>query len=122
MSTEPMTPMAVRASRWCDELKRTGGAYLTVEWVKSKTWGRCARIMDHRNEKMAYAGECGYDKESAVLTELLCWLDDRISGCSGAGFRSVQGKCAEAGWDLAQLVSGNVFDIYLIKRKGSTQL
>lgn len=114
MNRKPNTAMEKRAAAWCEDLKRSGGLYITVEWVKSKIWGRCARIMNHRNEKMAYAGGRGYDKESAVLAELLCWLDDKISGCSGAGVRTVQEKCASAGWFLEKVASTKAIDMYLI--------
>lgn len=116
MNRKPKTVMEKRAAAWCEDLKRAGGLYLTVEWVRSKTWGRCARVLDHRNQKVAHAGGCGYDKESAVLAELLCWLDDRISECSGAGIQAVQKKCVEAGWFLEKVAWTGDADTYLIRR------
>lgn len=116
MNRQPKTVMEKRAHEWCDDLKQSGSAHFTIEWVKSRIWGRCARIMDHWNRKMAHAGGCGYDKESAVLAELLCWLDDKISGCSGAGVSTVQQKCKSAGWHLEKVAWTKDTNTYVIRR------
>lgn len=110
--------METRAFNACQDIKAYGSATIRVDWRKSKTWGMCPRI-DWHGEKAAYAGGCGYNKESAVLAEFLQWLapDPWIIGQHyGAGLRAVQDELAKLGWTLTQVYSGNREDGYRIER------
>ena len=110
-----------RAKAFCDMVISEGYGEFSVIWNKSKTWGSCPSILNHRNEKMAYAGGCGYDKESAVMVELLRFLlpeGEYLSG-SGAGFNTLVRELDQHGWTLERTYTGKTEDGYKITRKNS---
>lgn len=113
---EKLTVMQKRAKSACEEIARYGSSNFSVEWKKSRTWGRCPRIM-HRGKKAAHASGYGYDKLSAVLVGFLGWLvPGHLNRCYGAGVRSVQEKLKEAGWMLEHLYEDNSKDGFRISR------
>ena len=110
-----------RAKAFCDMVISEGYGEFSVIWNKSKTWGSCPSILNHRNEKMAYAGGWGYDKESAVMVKLLRFLlpeGEYLSG-GGAGFNTLVRELDQHGWTLERTYTGKTEDGYKITRKNS---
>ena len=106
-----MTKQEKRAADACESYREWGGGRFSVEWVKSRTWGHCPRIM-WRDQKAAYASGCGYDKISAVLAEYLQSLvpEAELLRTAGAGLRAVELLLAEHGWKLEQTHNGRTED------------
>lgn len=113
---KPRGKIEKRAYAACQEIHAQGYGNLRIEWRKSREYGRCPAVL-WNGEKAAHAGGCGYDKESAVLTEFLCWLPGfDCSGCSGAGVRTLTDRLAGAGWQLVHIYNGKAEDEYTISR------
>lgn len=86
MNTKPLTPRRIknRVLKQEEEIKQQqnqkpiDSLKITIEWIKSKTWGHCPRAQadvwfkDGTVERRAgyKAGGCGYDKESTVIAEI----------------------------------------------------
>jgi hypothetical protein len=96
---------------------------INVDWVKSRTWGKNPVIKYH-GEKCCSVSGCGYDKLSAALAEVCCWLfpegskeRSEIHSCSGAGERTIIATLARFGWELKKLAEGDAYDCYLLTKK-----
>ena len=120
-----MTKSEKNARAMCAEIQSAtadGGMYpLTVEWIKSNTWGHNPRIR-HRGGKCTSVSGSGYCKHSAALVEALQYLGDgveeqhTIARKAGAGVSSVAAALAAAGWKLESVASGKNFDCYQVSR------
>ena len=114
-----MTTTEKRANALCESIRRNDGGSVTVEWIKSATWGSNPRIM-HDGEKCTNISGCGYCKHSAALASALCYLgtteEERrsIARTLGAGVSSVRDALASLGWKLECVASGKSFDAYLL--------
>ena len=110
-----LTTMEKRAKSACDAIRAGNLTCFGVEWVKSRTWGNCPRIM-HRGEKAAHASGCGYDKLSAVLCDFLADLVPGGIPFHGAGVSSVIDFLAKHGWELKHTYDGKSEDAFEIRR------
>ena len=120
-----LTTTERRAVALCQSIRQAcqnGGSYpLTVEWVKSATWGSNPRIM-HRGEKSTNVSGCGYCKHSTALADALCHLGETeearhaIARTGGAGVSTVQARLKEYGWILEYVTAGKAFDCYTIRK------
>jgi hypothetical protein len=99
-----------RAKELAEGLKRwteDGTPYgFTVEWKKSRTWGRNPQIYFGNNPTLDVSG-CGYCKLSTALAQVLRWLyphgseeHDKIWRTGGTGERGVIRALDELGWTL----------------------
>ena len=116
-----MTTTEKRANALCESIRHNGGGNVTVEWIKSATWGRNPRIM-HYGEKCTNISGCGYCKHSAALASALRYLgmteEDRhsIDCTQGAGISRVRDALAAIGWNLDCVAFGKSFDAYALSR------
>jgi hypothetical protein len=110
--------MEQRAAAACEGFKKNDGGAFRVTWNRSRTWGRCPRIV-YRGEKAAYAGGCGYDKLSAVLVSFLKWLalDGEYLGGSASGVEVVRENLEAFGWDLVHEYNGDSKDGFVLRCK-----
>ena len=120
-----MTKSEKNARALCAEIRSStedGGRYpVTVERIKSNTWGHNPRIM-HRGGKCTSVSGCGHCKHSAALAAALQYLGNgeeeqhTIARKAGAGVSSVAAALAAAGWRLESVASGKNFDCYHVSR------
>ena len=105
MKKPKLTPTERRAHAFCAAIRAGTVRSFTVEWIKSRTWGRCPRIR-WKGDKVAHASGCGYDKHSAVLAQVLRWLPEdseqqrRIAAAGGSGVSVIRALLTECGWTL----------------------
>lgn len=93
--------------------ERGGIVRLNVIWRKSRTWGYCPRVTwNGRDEPCAAPTGCGYDKESAALSEALQFVCPPVRRCHGSGVPDVTRVLAEHGLSLRKVASGPTFDAY----------
>lgn len=110
-----------RAASYCETVRRDGRGSFTVDWPRSATWGRTARVQTHEGTA-ARASGCGYCKESSVLADLLHPLgatnEERrsIHATGGAGVPAVERALRAAGWILEKVATGKTFDAYTVTR------
>lgn len=94
---------------------------VTVEWVKSRTWGSNPRIM-HHGEKCSNVSGCGYCKHSTCLADVLRFLApegearDKIHSTGGAGVASVADALKAAGFLLEYVTGTPSTDCYFIRK------
>jgi hypothetical protein len=116
-----ITTTEKRANALCESIRHNNGGSVTVEWIKSATWGRNPRIM-HHGEKCTNISGCGYCKHSAALASALCYLgtteEERrsIARTQGVGVSSVLDALAALGWKLDCVESGKSFYAYTLSR------
>ena len=111
-----MTVLEKRAREFCRHVEQSDREVtIRIEWKKSRMWGSCPRI-EWCGDLVTRASGCGYDKESAVLAELLLHLVPDVAKCSGAGVDSVIRCMGDNGWDLKKVYSGISEDGYEIRR------
>lgn len=120
-----LTTTEKRAKALCEAIKsRTSDGEshpLTVEWVKSSTWGRNPRIM-HNGGKTTNVSGCGYCKHSTALAEALRFLgeDDasmrNIWTKGGCGVSAVTSALLEAGYVLEYITGTKMTDVYTIRK------
>jgi len=116
-----MTTTEKRANALCESIRRNDGGSVTVEWIKSATWGSNPRIM-HYGDKCTNISGCGYCKHSAALASALCYLGTTeeaqrsIARTQGMGVSSVRDALAALGWNLDCVASGKSFDVYELSR------
>lgn len=113
MTEYKMTNSDNACAEYLSNLERWGKLQIAVVWTKSKTWGNCPAIYDHRENKIYSVSGCGYDKHSAVLAGCLKWLyphgsDEylKISSESGVGVESVTRVLKELGYTLTRVYYG----------------
>lgn len=112
-----------RAKAYCEYLIQYNGAEFGVEWKKSAMYGYNPVIL-HHGDKCTNISGCGYDKLSAALASVLCFLfpldseaHNAIAALSGCGLSSVQGRLSEMGWTLDRTACGSAFDGFRLSRK-----
>ncbi len=123
VKTPRLTTTEKRAAAYMERAKQAGRISIAMHWKKSRDYGLCPVIYSHTGEKCAYAGGCGYDKESACLAELLRFLfpygsepHTKIHSASGAGFGRVRDALALHGWELRHAYNGKTEDGYELTR------
>lgn len=115
--------LEARAKAWCDRIQRDGSAAVAVEWVRSRTWGSCPRVLDDSGDKVAQVSGCGFCKHSTALADALRWLgkdaEERmaIARTGGAGVPAVVAALDSAGWTLTHTHDGRNLDVYTLTRK-----
>lgn len=108
----------------CNRIRTRNSAMLSIQWVKSRTWGMNPNVYCY-NLVVGKASGCGYDKESAALAEFLHFLPTDTSqqmdvhSKSGCGFNSLADALHKTGWLLEKTYSGKVEDAYTISRIGT---
>jgi hypothetical protein len=114
----PKTKMEKRAAEFATE--NLDGATIAVIWNKNRTWGTVPVIKNWSGEVVARASGCGYDKLSAVLTDLLMFLpvenNEEIARCSNAGFSSLARALENQGWNIQQTYCGRTEDAFKLTR------
>lgn len=120
-----MTITEKRAKALCEAIKHAisnGGSYpITIDWIKSSTWGQNPRIM-HNGKKATNVSGCGYCKHSTALAQALRFLGDNeatmhnIWSKGGCGVSAVTSALLEAGYFLEAVASGKSFDCYKIHK------
>ena len=121
MTQRRLTITEKRARAMCADIAEFGGTTLTVEWIRSKTWGHNPRIV-WRGEKVTSVSGCGYDKLSACLASALCWLADTdeahsaIARTQGCGEETTAKALRAIGWNLRAVARGDTFDAYRLER------
>jgi hypothetical protein len=110
-----------RALRYCQELKAYNGGSIRIEWRKSRIYGHNPVIL-HQGKNTVNISGCGYDKQSAALAELLCYMaDDKeryldIQSKAGCGQESVIRELARIGWKLEQTYNGTIEEEFRLSR------
>jgi len=123
MKTKNLTRRESRALAYCDSILRAIAdgypAAVTVEWRKSRTWGRNPVILDNRGEPCTDVSGCGYCKHSTALADCLRFLAPEesphrlaIHRAGGAGVSTVISRLADAGFVLRPVASVRTFDAY----------
>lgn len=126
-----------------ENAKTPGSVNVSVEFVRSRTWGYNPRATVTAEQRRTFgtASGCGYDKESAAIAsamndnpEIMRILYDHAEngegfpysvytfaglpsfdgGCGVSCFRSVFEAC---GYEWKQVASGKTFHVYAITRK-----
>lgn len=121
MTTRKLTTIEKRAKNFCNDVRWYGSARLTVEWIRSATWGVNPRIM-YGVDKLTNVSGCGFCKESTALADCLRFLGDDESAVNaiwstgGCGPETVIRVLATYGWRLERIASGRNFDAYQIAR------
>lgn len=117
-----LTTCEKRAQEYCANLLEFGGGTITVDWKKSAMYGLNPSIMHHGGKCCSISG-CGYDKLSAALASVLCFLfpldseaHSYIGSCGGMGERTVRDRLAEHGWKLESVASGKTYDVYQLSK------
>lgn len=116
-----LTKDETRAKALCADAHHYGGLTITVEWIKSRTWGFGPAIR-HNGRRIANSSGCGYDKISATLADALRHLfpdgtdaHRAIQQTAGAGERSTIRALAAHGWTLTPTASGRTFNAYELR-------
>lgn len=100
-------------------------ARLALVWRKSKTWGHCPSLETLSGERIAYAGGCDYDKESAALAAGLRFLgatgDEvaKIHAQGGRGLAPLVEALDGFGWILTKVHNGRTEDGFTVTRKAT---
>lgn len=117
-----LTVTEKRAAAFCASLVQFNGGNVSVDWIKSATWGMNPRIVD-RGGKCSNISGCGYCKLSACLAQVLRFLFpinsaaySEVWGTSGAGESSVMSALAKHGWTLTKNASGKTYDVYTLTK------
>lgn len=117
-----LTTCEKRAQDYCANLVRFGGGSINIEWKRSAMWGHNPVIESHAGKCCNISG-CGYDKLSAALASVLCFLfpiDSEayhsIARLGGCGESTVRDTLSGLGWKLERAASGKSFDAYTLSR------
>jgi hypothetical protein len=117
-----LTVTEARARAFCGTLNQYDGGEIGIEWKKSRMWGHNPVITYHGG-KCTNIGGCGYDKLSAALASVLCFLFpedseafNTIAALGGCGESTVREKLLPLGWKLERTASGSSFDGYRLTR------
>ncbi len=87
-------------------------------------------VIAYQGGKCTNISGCGYDKLSAALASVLCFLFpvdsvayNEIASLGGCGESTVCSRMAKYGWTLHRTASGNSFDAYeLTKLNGELEV
>jgi len=112
------------AREFCATIKTASGSYpVNLEFTRSQMWGWCPNLTwPNGGPTIHRAGGYGYDKESAVLADVLRYLADtktdehKIGACSGAGVPALISALRSIGWVLEFVANGRSFRGYSIYR------
>ena len=127
MKKMKLTTIQKRAKHFCDRILANNEGSINVEWKKSNMWGMNPVILSG-DGKCTNIGGCGYDKLSACLSEVLCFLVDpdksdadkkafnNILACNGCGVPRLEAVLLTHGWKLERIATGTMFDCYLISK------
>jgi hypothetical protein len=126
VSKKRLTKTEQAARDFCASLEGYESGYAVpfrVIWTKSRTWGNCPSVETMGETRLAYVSGCGFDKLSAGLSQVLCFLPGlteaqahAIERANSAGFPAIVRACREAGWELVQTYSGKTEDGFTIRR------
>lgn len=111
-----------RAEKYCAQLIANDGGTVAVDWKKSAMYGMNP-VIEYHGGKCCNISGCGYDKLSAALASVLCFLFpvgsdeyNAIARLGGSGESSVQTQLEKLGWKLAKSASGKTYDVYDLSR------
>lgn len=117
-----LTTTEKRALAFCESLLKYNGGTINMEWKRSAMYGHNP-VIEYRGGKCTNVSGCGYDKESAALASVLCYLFPinsepflRVARGQGAGLSSIVTRLEENGWKLEKTASGKTFDAYQLAR------
>lgn len=123
------------AKKVCGIIQQRGQLLFVAEWKKS-TYGYCPSIYAWE-QKVAYAGGCGYCQESTALANFLKFLFEspskiegetyqelkersincKIASFAGVGFEALANELKLHGWLLTKNHASETVTAYQIKRK-----
>lgn len=113
-----LTTTEKRAKAFCESLIKFNGGNIGIEWKRSAMYGMNP-VIEYQGGKCTNVSGCGYDKESAALASVLCYLFPidsepflRVARGQGAGLSSIVTRLEENGWKLEKTASGKTFDAY----------
>lgn len=119
-----LTICETRAKAFCESLAIYDGGDVGVEWKRSAMWGSNPAIT-HRGGKCTNISGCGYDKLSAALASVLCFLFtygsdefNAIASLGGCGVSSVESALEKLGWKLDRTATSSTFDGFRLSRIG----
>jgi len=117
-----LTTIEKRAQGFCQTLLQYEGGTINVEWKRSAMYGHNPVITDCGRKCTNISG-CGYDKLSAALASVLCFLFpvnssayNEIASLGGSGVSTVQSRLAGYGWNLETTASGSSFDCFRLSK------
>lgn len=117
-----LTTCETRAKSFCESLATYGGGDFGVEWKRSAMWGSNP-VIAHRGGKCTNISGCGYDKLSAALASVLCFLFtygsdefNAVAALGGCGVSSVQSTLESHGWKLDRTATSSTFDGFRLTR------
>lgn len=118
-----LTTTERRAKRFCEQMITFEGGSVGVEWRKSRMWGSNPVIL-FNGEKCTNINGCGYDKLSAALASVLCYLFPidseeyrNIASLQGSGESTVIKQLEAQGWILEKTGCGASYDTYKLTTK-----
>jgi hypothetical protein len=104
-----------RIMNFTNAVKKAEDVSFCIEWKDSKTWGTIPRVI-YENEKICSVSGSGFEKESALLGELLKFLCPKAQSFGGAGFALVAKAVGEYGYELTNTYSSKRFDAYRVRK------
>ena len=117
-----LTTCEKRAIAFCEQLKAYDGGTVAVDWKRSAMYGMNP-VIEHDGGKCCNISGCGYDKLSAALASVLCFLFpigsdayNDIASQQGAGESSIRDTLSKHGWKLDKTASGKTYDGYNLSR------
>lgn len=116
MQTKRLTAMEQRAQRFGTQIR---SGLVTVIILERSRSGGCT-IRNNAWQSVARANGCNYDKESAVLADLLRWVGETeaeqqaIWGCEDV--QQLTRVLASLGWVFHSLGGGKRSESYAIRR------
>lgn len=95
----------------------------TLVYKQSAQYGWCPTVYDYRDEKIAYAGGYGYDKESTAISQIVRFIFPEgseqykeIAMLAGVGADSVSGKLKEYGWQMSRVGRSPITTSYRVEK------
>ena len=95
---------------------------MAVDWKRSSMYG-LNPVIEYHGGKCCNISGYGYDKLSAALASVLCYLfpvesveHNTIASLGGSGESSVQATIEKHGWKLDKQASGKTYDVYNLSR------
>jgi hypothetical protein len=119
-----LTAMEKRCKEFIDKRKEDNSFTLTIEWVRSKTWGHTPTVRNFGGETIARVSGYGFCKESTILANVLQFLFPidsepfkKVRSLGGCGVPSVQTELALHGWELEEVrTTSKAVSIYNIRK------
>lgn len=117
-----LTTCEKRALAYCQQLEQYDGGNVSVDWKRSACYGMNP-VIEYHGGKCCNISGCGYDKLSAALASVLCYLFpigsdafNAVASLGGSGESSVQATLLKHGWKLDKQASGKTYDCYNLTR------